>query len=371
MDVRAIIILGGAAGENEKFAGVPLASLDVLGRSVMLRVVDRLTRFGIGNIAVISDRALQLPSISSHLRLLASQENVWQTAVQVLCELANGGADLILALRLGPYAELDYDHLIQFHLEQHRPVTVVLGSDEDQPSAFLFNTSPRNEALYLLRHQLQTARHPHSVYSFVGYFNRLRSAADLRRLAVDSFCHNAELAPVGVEVKPGIWIASGAVIHDGARIVAPAYIGPHAKLRTAAVVTRCSVLEHHAQVSAGVVLDDATILANTKIGPALDVAHAVVGFSRLAHLRRKVEVDIHDDRLVGSVSSSAVQLLQQFASMAAILPARFVRGLASSNRSNGRRARVPSAQSLQSELTRVTQTDFPAHFAEVRRYGND
>lgn len=372
MDVRAIVILGGAEDETEKLAGVRLAALDVLGRSALLRTVDRLARFGIRNTTIICDHAVQLPSLPGDVRVLTHRQDAWQTASHTFSELVSGGAGFVLTLRLGPYSEIDYGDLIHFHVEQNRAATAVLDPDKEASSTFVFSASPRNEAAqYLFRHQLRTSRHPHSVYAFSGYSNPLRNAADLRRLAIDSFCQNAALIPEGLEVRPGIWIAPDAVIHPRARIIAPAYIGAHAKVRAAAVVTRCSVLEHHAQVGAGAVVDNATLLPNTKIGPALDVAHAVVGFHRLVHLGRNVEVQISDRRLVGSVSTAPVRLLEHLASLAAYLPAQFLRGLVSSN-GNGRVSRLPSAaQAPCPVIARDAEEELPAHFAGVRRYGND
>jgi NDP-sugar pyrophosphorylase family protein len=371
MNVKAIIVVGGADDHPENIAGFPLAALDVLGRAVLLRVVDRLTRFGISTITAISDRELQLPSMPQGMRALAQSQDVWQTAVRVFSESANGTAGLILVLRLGSYAEIDYEDLINFHVAQNRPVTAVLDQRGGPSNAFVFSASPGYEALYLLKHQLKTSRHPHSIYVFRGYSNPLRDAADLRSLAIDSFCRNTDLTPEGVEVRPGLWIASSASIHNRARIVAPAYIGAHANVQAAAVVTRCSVLEHHSIVGAGAVVDNATLLPNTKIGPALDVTNAVVGFNRLAHLGRNIEVEISDHRLVGSVSAAPIRLLERVAAVAAYLPAQLLRGLVSSN-GNGNASQLPSAtQSPHPALTRATHEEFPANFAGVRRYGDD
>ncbi len=371
MDVRAIIVLAGAETNTETFAGIPLASLDVLGRSVLLRVVDRLARFGIGSMTALCDRALQLPSMPQGFRIFTRVQDVWQSAVHVFSGLVNGGAEVVLALRLGPYAEIDYDDLIQFHIAQHRPMTAVLDPRGKDSSTFVFNASLHNEAPYVLRHQLKTSRHPYSVYGFSGYSNQLRGAADLRRLAIDSFCRNAELTPAGTEMKPGIWVNSNAVIHHRARIVAPAFIGASARIGAASAITRCSALEHHAHIGPGTIVDNATILPNTRIGAQLDVAHAVVGFDRLAHLDRNVEVEIFDPRLVGPVSAAPVRLLEHVASLAAYLPLQFLRGLVPSN-GNGKASHTPaSAQSPHPALARATEEEVPANFAGVRRYGNE
>ncbi len=369
MDVKAIIVLAPAESDTESFAGVPLASLDVLGRSVLLRVVDRLARFGISSTTLLCDRALQLPPMPPGLRVFTRVQDVWQLAVQVFSEFVNGGADVVLVLRLGPFAEIDYDDLIRFHIEQNRPMTAVLDSHGDVSNTFAFNAAPQSEAPYVLRHQLRTSRHPYSVYPFSGYSNQLRGPADLRRLAIDSFCHNAELTPQGIETRPGIWVDSNAVIHNRARIVAPAYIGAHAKVGAAAVVTRCSVLEHSAHVGAGTIVDNATILPNTRIGTELDVAHAVVGFDRVAHLGRNVVVEIFDPRLVGGVSPAPIRLLEHVASLAAYLPIQFLRGLASSN-GNGK-AHTSSSPPALARATGEHDEEVHANFAGVRRYGNE
>ena len=101
------------------------------------------------------------------------------------------------------------------------------------------------------------------------------------------------------ELKPGIWVGDGARIHRKARIVAPAFIGAYSKIRASALITRGSAIEHHAEVDCGTVVENSTVLPFTYVGAGLDVMHSVVGFRRLAHLVRKVEVEISDAKLVG------------------------------------------------------------------------
>src|SRR5262249_2523882 len=189
------------------------------------------------------------------------------------------------------------------------------------------------------------------------------------------------------EIRPGVWVADGAHIERGARILAPAFIGARAKVRAAAVVTRASSVERHAEVDCGTVVEDANVLPFTYIGAGLDVAHAVVGHRRLAHLRRNIEVEVADPKLVGMLTQSpSVRVLKSVASMAKLVPTEFIRSLFTRPR---RQPEVPEAiqvpaaavdASVVSECKRGRKLadevanqapDFSSDLAVMRRYGND
>jgi hypothetical protein len=77
----------------------------------------------------------------------------------------------------------------------------------------------------------------------------------------------------------------------------------------------------------GTVVENTTILPYATVGAGLDVAHSVVGFRRVSHLHRGVEIEINDPKLIGMVSSAPLRVLEQAASLAAFLPTHFLRGL--------------------------------------------
>ncbi len=387
MDVRVILIVAPPAGatETESLSGVPVALLDVLGKPVLLRVVDRLRKFGVSGITVIGEvgAAAQPFARSATLGLpllQATNGDVWRRAEAVFCEHAQSGADLVLVLRLGAYAELDFEDLVQFHLDQRSHVTAVYTPDGVPLDMVAIASSRRNDAAFLFRHGLRQFRVPAARYVFGGYCNHLCKAADLRRLACDGFGARAQMAPEGSEIRPGIWAAPSARIQPGARILAPAYIGPHAKVRSAAVVTRGSVLEHHAVVDCGTVVEDSTVLPYTYVGAGLDVAHAVVGFRRIQHLRRGVEIEIADARLIGLVPARAsVGALGQAVAWASFLPAQILRGLFAKSQREApaelpAAVQVPSpaittpAELLPAETSEAAQ--FPSTLVVARRYGD-
>jgi hypothetical protein len=195
-----------------------------------------------------------------------------------------------------------------------------------------------------------------------------------------------DIRPQGQEVKPGVWVGEDARIHRTARVLAPAFVGARAKLRAASVVTRCSVVEHHAEVDCGTVLEDTTVLPYTYVGTGLDASHAVAGFGRLVHLRRDTVVEISDARLLGTVSVSPVwRTLKGAASLAAYLPVQAVRGLVQGgHRSQAAtvaqaEAEVPPPRSRPANLEPSSEPvsasnqrpQFGGDFAVVRRYGNE
>jgi NDP-sugar pyrophosphorylase family protein len=333
MDVRAIVLFGPPADAPGVLGGAPIALLDVLGRPLLQRVLERIRAAGIMEIRLAGDPGAQ----SARLLQRALGRNgewepapgalLWRAAQRAFTDLAQAGADVVLVMRLGPLAELDFGHLLQFHLEQSRHVTAVTDTGGELLDTFLINASRRNDATFLLRHQLREFRTPVARYAFGGYVNPLAGAADVRRLAVDAFCGRVRIEPAGRQIRAGVWAAESARIHRRARLLAPSFIGEYAKVRASAVITRCSVLEHHTEVDCGTVVEDTTILPYSVVGAGLDLAHSVVGFQRVSHLRRMVEVEISDSRLVGTVATAPLRMLSRAAALAGFLPATFLRGL--------------------------------------------
>lgn len=333
MDVKAIVLVGAGTHGTERHGGVPLALLDVLGRAPLYRLTERLLQSGCSGITVLGDAGTQgarwlRRALRPEVRWeSASGDSIWRAAQRVFTQYSQAGAGTVLLLRLGPYAELDIAAILRFHAESGRRVTAVTDPASDLLGAFAVSAARRSDAVYLLRHQLQESRDAYARYRFEGYVNRLASASDLRQLAIDAFCGRAQIAPDGVEVRPGVWVASGARVHRRARVLAPAYIGEAARVRASVVVTRCSTLEHHTVVDCGTVLENTSVLPYTSVGAGLDVTHSVVGFCRVVHLLRQVEIEVNDTKLVGAVSSAPLRVLGQAAALAAFLPVNFLRGL--------------------------------------------
>jgi hypothetical protein len=257
------------------------------------------------------------------LRMRAVEKGtLWDKCEEIFSAYAQDGAELVLVQRLGPYVELDYEAVLQLHLDKNGRVTRVLNPQGERLDAFVISASRRNDAAFLFRHRLAQCRSECVDYVFQGYSLPLRSAQDLRQLASDGLFQSNGVAPVGRELRPGVWAGAGAQIHRAARLVAPCFIGERAKVRTAAVITRASSLERFAEADCGAVVEDSSLLPFTKLGPGLDCAHSVAGFQKLAHLPRAVEIEIADSRLLAAISRSPARRAAQHASVLAGLLAR-------------------------------------------------
>ena len=381
MDVRAIILVGGlgdsTANESESFAGSPLALHDVLGKPVVARVIERLKAQSVHAISVISESPLagsgKLPVAWTDTSAAA----FWRVAEGVFAEVAQAGAEAVLVIRMGGYAEFEVDDFLQRHLDGRAHVTRAVDANGSPLDMFVICASRRNDAAYLFRHRLQQTRSVCGHWVFRGYYNPLARSRDLRTLAVEGLLGRNRLKPSGVERRPGVWVAPGATIDRRARVLAPAFIGEHAKVCATAVVTRCGVVERHAQVDSGTVIEDATVLPYTYIGSGLDVAHAVAGGHRLLHLPRNVEIEIADPKLMDARSQHApLRALESAASLATFLPLQFFRGLFAKSR-RAQPADLPDAVKTPSAINNPSgyeasseASSFPANLAVARRYGD-
>jgi hypothetical protein len=391
MDVKAILLIGTRPddldGSCALFGRVPLPAIDFLGRPVVQRIADRLFACGVSSVDLVGSAGrLPLDSLKPGMTgdvhtLEASDANLWRACESAFGDAAQSGAELVLVLRVGPYLEIPYDDLLQFHLDQRNRVTPVRSQDGASLHAFCISASRRNDAAFLFRHQLQESRTSCAPFVYRGYANPLRTGADLRRLTMDAFTGAAALPPVGHQARPGVWVGPGARIDRGARVLAPAYIGACAKIRPAAVVTRYSAVEHHCDVDCSTVVEDSNLMPFTYVGAGLDVAHALVGNHHLLHLHRNVEVEIADPRLLGTISPHApLRLLSNAAALAAYLPRQILRGLFPSSQrkqpaSLPAAVKAPSAAlkspaALQAAAQK-NDSEFPTSFMVARRYGNE
>ncbi len=383
-----VVIRG--AGESTSFSeqvnGVPYAFGDVLGRPIVFRVIDRLKQHDIRSITVITDANASLwPSgtAANGRWVPTSSDQIWNAAEQIFADGIQDGADSIIVIRLGAYVEIDYNDLLQFHRDRHANVTSAVDADGFGLDLYVVGAAQSDDAGYLFRHAFREFRTQPEVFRFSGYVNRLSSPNHLRQLAIEGLMQRIQLAPEGWQVKPGVWVGRGAQIHKRARVLSPAFIGVGSRVRAAAVVTRCTALEHHSVVDCGTVVENVTTLPYTYLGAGLDVTHSVVGQNRIFNLKRGTEVEFNDPRLIGEASSHAsLRALSSLVSLASFFPAHFLRGIfAPSHReipaSLPEAIAVPAAAldnpaPIQANTApAVDAGEFPSQLAVARRYGNE
>lgn len=390
MDVRAILVVAPAESESaERFADLPLALLDIAGKSLVEHTSERLRRAGIDGITVVCEKH---PQNSAHLftpnpvkRVMVERESLWNACEDVFSDLAQTGAEVVLVQRLGAYVQLDLEQFLQFHLDRRAHVSAVFDGDGSLDLVAI-SASRRNDAAFLFRRRLKEFRVPPARYLFNGLINRMRHAADLRRLTYDVLLQRTELSPAGEQIRPGIWAGRGVRIERGARIVAPAYLGTGAKIRAAALVTRASCVGHHAEIDCGTIIDASSVLPFSYVGAALELANCVAGFKRLVSLERNVEVEIADAKLLNLRSASASRrVLRSAALFTKFVPLEITRGVFAPRRhapalevTDGIQpsplqgaVEVERKRKERERVSSSAPTPFENQLIGVRRYGGD
>lgn len=326
MDIRGLLLANPEHNVEEGQAfEAPLATLDVVGKSTLQRMAERLQQYGISSLSAVvetsSPSGVRNYGLPSDVTCISSApDRFWRTAESVFNDMAQGGAELVILIRLGAYAEVDFERLVQFHLDRKERVTR-MAADEQLLEIFCISASRRNDAASLFRTQLAHCRSECPLLQHEGYLNPLASARDLRQLAIDILTRQAQTCPAGKEIKPGVWTAPGAMIEKGARVLAPAFVGSLARIRSGAVITRCSSVERHAEVDCGTVIENSTVLPFSYVGAGLDLAHSIAGMGRIVNLHRDVTVTIVDPKLVASMSvASGKRLITTAADALTYLP---------------------------------------------------
>lgn len=311
MGLGAIVVIGAQSkafcssdrrGSNrDLLLEEPLACIEILGRSSIARMVERFAQADVREIAVLAPEGM----LADFHVLLAGTKNVTIEAVsdvdraisQKLTEYVSNGIEHTFVMCASVYTENDLLDLFYFHREGRK--TVTRARDRQGPvDLWVIDCAKAEHAN--LETLLRIEEGVGASYFVREYTNRLMHPGDLRLLATDSLRGRCAMRPSGREIRRGIWIDEGAVVHRKARIVAPAYIGRGSKVREDALVTRFSNIEQGCCVDYGTVVEDSSILANTNIGICLDVCHAVAQGNKLWSLPREVVIEVSDPSVMRS-----------------------------------------------------------------------
>lgn len=301
-----------ASRSSEVLAGTPISCLEILGRSVLQRTIERLTEGGITTFTLLTEAgATQVsarpdsektkwPKQKIDVYSLNSPADIWPLVERTVRSLAANGIEKVFLMRLGAYVEFDPADVLQF-LETVDQAGVRLRDQHGPLDAWLLNI-PRLLQSQNILERLQSLPQASSIktYPLSGYVNHFSAITDIRQFVSDVFHSRCDAKPAGIERRPGVWIDEGAILHRQARIVPPAYIGRYAKLGATTLITRSSNIERDCNIDYGTAVENSSVLAGTYIGAGLDLTHSVVYMNKLFHLQQNVLLEIDDEILVGN-----------------------------------------------------------------------
>ena len=280
-----------------------LACVELFGQSVLERTIARFKQAGLRNISVIagSDCASFYETKDIRIAIPKPSEDCRTIVRRLLLKDLGRGIDTVLIAELGAYVELDLPAALQFHRAIGQPVTPIY--DARGPLSYWIVDPARvlTSFDFLFPPEEDKFINPPVPYLVDGYVNRLANPRDFRNLVVDAFLGRCSIRPAGREVKPGVWVDSGARVHKTARLVAPCYVGSNARVQAGAVITRCSNLERNCDVGEGSLVFDASLFPHTMVGRGLDISTALVDRVNFVDLARNVILRIQDPNLISNV----------------------------------------------------------------------
>lgn len=373
MSLKALIIAERSARIPTYPGETPTACVEILGAPLLARVVQHLERCDVREIVVVTDiEESRLTARGARFVRCATQE-LWRCAERTFEDLESAEVHGVIVSRADHYAEVEWQSVLAHHLGFNNRVTR-LHLGKHPLDTYIVSAGRRNEAAQLMRTRLGEARTNGAPCRKSDYINFLGDCSELQQLAKDALYGLNGIVPVGAEIRPGIWAGEDARIERDARLVAPVYIGGHARIHGGAVVTRDSVIEHHSTVDCGSVVEDAHVQPYTAIGAGLEIMHAIVEGNKLFHLARNAEFSTEDPKLLRERKQNvAVRTAQAAAALLSYVPALII------NSARRKRVAVATCDPERTfELHPGKLEDQPEHVAKlapglavVRRYGNE
>ena len=350
MDVTALILIEPGMNLNGSAANLradllaactgeqPLGLMALLGRPLAYRLVEALALAGIRRFSVVSSvSSLDPVQTAAKDALLkgfegrldwhqSSEGEFWESAEEQLAIALERRSSAALLVRANCYFELGS----AMALATCTALPFVRMRDAvGDLDVYWATSNGKAQAIDLLRAHMRNdaaSRAPRMVCA--TYANRLERAADLRRLTDDTFNLRLAFRPGGREIRPGVWAGEGTHIHKTARIVAPAHLGDHVKVRAAALVTRGSSIEQYCEVDCGTVVESSNVLPYTYVGAGLELLHSVAGALHIASAAKSTTTEISDAKLLNSVAQTpGVRLIENIGELASFLPVQMFKGM--------------------------------------------
>jgi carbonic anhydrase/acetyltransferase-like protein (isoleucine patch superfamily) len=293
-----------AGSSSQPVLGSPIAFWDVLGHSVLGRTIDRLRRAGITDISVLAEEAgTQFSSVSDACPESSYSTGFWPAWDGIVSRYLGQGTAILLLLRMGTYAEFEISDLVRFHRETASSLTQVCDSRGALDLVLVDGDDLRRSA-GSYRKRLSRMISSRRRFRFNGYCKRLSRVADYRSLVQDALRGSCEITPVGSEVRAGVWVGEGAHVDASVMVHGPAYIGAGVRLCDGVTISGESNIEQNTEIDCGTAIEGCSVLPHTYVGVGLRLANAVVAGSKLFHLRRNIEMEIGDERLIGSTEGA-------------------------------------------------------------------
>lgn len=276
-----------------------IAHWDVLGKSVIERIIDRLEVFGVAETSVISEYSPETAGL--HGSSATVTNNFWNSWEQTVSRYLQFALKTLLLLRVGTYAEIDVAEFLRFHHETNSSMTQVY----DQTGALDFvavDAHAFRTGTGTFRSRLRGVIPHHQRFDFGGYSNRLSTVGDYWQLIQDAVAGRAALRPMGREIQPNVWMGDGARVESSARISGSLFLGKNSRIAAGCSMAGTTVIGAQCEIDCGTSVSDSCILPGTYVGAGLKIQNGVAIQDLFFNLRRNVQLQFSDRRLFGKTS---------------------------------------------------------------------
>lgn len=288
---RAFSFIGRSTPETTQ----SFAKVDILGSNLLDRTLAKLRGLDTLPPKVLSGRNVSDHVLPSRSTRSGSFIDAWEKAIS---DYVDAGVEMILLVRVGTYADVNFRELINFHHETQSPLSHVYCGESSLDIAVVNAALLRNTD-DLVRRALSHLIPQQKRFHYQGYVNRLRNREELHQLMQDGLRGQCQLKPVGSEVRAGVWCGDASEIDSTVSIHGPAFVGAGSKVASGCRISGISSIERDCEIDCETVIDNSLVLRGTYVGMALDVRNSIVGNEKLFNLERNVEVSVSDARLIG------------------------------------------------------------------------
>ena len=282
-------------------AGSAAGRLEILGRSLLDRTIDKLRGLHSVSVRVIPEPPTSTSLLPARSAKPSSFITAWEDAI---AQHLQNGADQLLLLRIGSYSDLDFEELLDHHRKRGSELTQAYGTAGALDLAVVAARCLRS-AESPFRKAMSALLPEQERYYYEGYVNPFKQPQDLRKLVEDGLQGKCDLQPYGNQVAPGIWVGAGAELHPSVVVEGPAFIGARSRIAENCSITGATSIERDCEIDCGTSVHQSCVLQGVYVGIGLNLHRTVVGPGKLFHLDRNVGLDIDDERLVGTAATVA------------------------------------------------------------------
>jgi len=334
--MQAVVMAGGEGSRLRPLTiNRPKPMVSIVNKPCLGHIFDLLQRHGISDAfvtlqylaSVIQDSFGDGGAVGMRLKY-SIEETPLGTGGSVR-QIGDALAETFLVISGDALTDIDLSAVIAFHKEKRAAVTltlvhvanpleygVVITQEDGRITKFLEKPSwgevfsdTINTGIYVIEPRVLERYKPGEAFDFskdlfpallaegeplygyiaAGYWTDVGSIGEYARANADLLHGKVSAAPLGREIRPGVFTNGEVEIDESARISGPVYLGDGVKIGPQVEVVGPTVLRDYVTVDVGAIVDRSIVWRNSYIGERAELHGALVG--RQCALKSRVTLE--------------------------------------------------------------------------------